>query len=90
MALYQLINLDVWGNARDGFEVNAAYSTNTYVELPLEATDAEIIKILKDEGLIKKGIRASSVKIEGEPEYSLYFYHAKTMRPEFELRRVED
>lgn len=90
MALYQLINLDVWGNARDGFEVNDRYATSTYVSIPEDSSDAEIVKILKDEGIIKKGIRTASVEIDGDFEYSLYINEKKTGRPGFELMRVEE
>jgi hypothetical protein len=83
---YQLIEYDVWGNQRDGFEVNQSFYTDQYADIPEGASDAEIVRILKDEGIIKKSARASSVEIEGEEGYDLYFKHRPTGRPEFELR----
>lgn len=83
---YQLIEYDVWGNEEDGFVVNQAFYTKQYVDIPKGASDAEIVRILKDEGIIKKGIRTASVKIEGEEGYTLYFTHGPTGQPGFELR----
>jgi len=85
---YQVINYDVIGNKRDGFEVNGAYYSNEYVEIPEGASRAEIIRILKDEGILKKAARKESIEIDGEEGYSLYFKHKPTGRPEFELRPV--
>ena len=35
---YEVISYDVWGNVRDGFEVNAAYRTGRVVEIDPDAT----------------------------------------------------
>ena len=86
---YRLINYDVWGNQNDGFEINNQFYTNDYVEIPKGASDAEIISILKDEGIIKKGARKESIEIEGDEGYTLRFTHRPTGRPEFELRADE-
>jgi hypothetical protein len=83
---YQVINYDVVGNKRDGFEVNGAYYSNEYIEIPEGASRAEIIRILKAEGILKKAARTESIEIDGETGYSLYFKHRPTGRPEFELR----
>ena len=87
---YELINYDVWGNAREGFWVNNAFHTHQYVDIPEDASDGEIIRILKDEGIIKKSARYGSIRIDGESGYNLYFTHAPTERPEFELLAVRD
>ena len=83
---YEIIDYDVWGNEKDGFEVNQAFYTGHYVDIPENASDAEVVRILKDEGVLKKTVRTSSVGIEGEEGYTLYFTHLPTARPEFELR----
>lgn len=87
MARYRLYNYDVWGNEHDGFEVNDVYRTSTIVDIPDDANDETIIRILKAEGAIKRNIRFKSIEIDGELEYSLYFTYRPTGRPEFELRR---
>lgn len=84
---YTVHSLDVWGNARDGFDVNDVYPSHATIELPDEIVpDAQIIKALKDIGDIRPRIRASSIEIEGEQGYSLYVSYRN--RPEYELRAV--
>ena len=86
---YQYISYDVWGNEKEGFWVNAAYTTNDYVEIPDGASNDDIRKILKREGWVKKGVRNDRVGIEGEEGYSLYITDLKRGHPEFELRPVK-
>lgn len=85
---YELIEYDVWGNRRDGFEINEKYRTGVYVNIPDEAGNVQIIRILKNAGIIKKSVRHSSVEIEGEEGYNLYFTHGPTGQPVFELEAV--
>lgn len=88
MPRYRLIDYDVWGNKSEGFWVNQAFFTNTYVDIPEDVSDADIIRILKNEGILKKSVRAASVEISGD-DLDIYVTHAPTGRPEFELRREE-
>jgi hypothetical protein len=85
--VFQLIDLDVWGNDRDGYDVNDQSSTDQYYFLQRDWTDKQIVQSLKDQGLIKKTVRYSSVGIDGEWDYELYFEHRG--RPEFNLRYVD-
>jgi hypothetical protein len=89
MLHYKAYTYDVWGNARDGWEVNDVFYDST-VDIPkviATSTDAELIKYLKQIGFLTKRFRASMVEITGEASYTLYFeYNGK---PEFELRRQE-
>ena len=87
---YQLINYDVWGNEDNGFDVNDKFPSGQYVEIPEGASDDEIVRILKNEDIIKKTVRAKSIEIDGEQGYDLYFSYGPTGRPEFELSAVED
>jgi len=80
---YELIEYDVWGNARDGYEVNQAFRTNQFYDIDPDWNDDKLIKELKKYGLIKKRIKKSSIEIGGD-EFSIYLdYKGK---PEFELR----
>jgi len=74
---YKVISLDVWGNQREGFEVNAAYYTGLEVDLPEYATDEEIIQQLKSVGYLKKGLHTKSFQIDGEPDFTMYVDHQK-------------
>lgn len=83
---YEYISYDVWGNESDGYEVNQAFTTGQFVDIPADATDKDILISLIRQDFIKDSICFDAVQIDGEPEYSLYFeYNGK---PEFELRAV--
>ena len=90
---YDFIVYDVWGNKRDGFQVNQAYFQERDVVLHeniVKGTDKTLIKALKKLNLIPKGIHYSSINIEGEAEYTLYFTDVRSVVggycPAFELR----
>ena len=61
---------DVWGNQKDGFEVNDRYEIATYNEPKndsiFSAKDADIIGFLKNEGHLAKGTHLASFQIEGD------------------------
>lgn len=77
--VFAIHSLDVWGNARDGYEVNEKYLTGNYIvadEFPrFEVT----VKVLKKAGLIRPRIRALKsqypydsievVEYKGKPVY---------------------
>ena len=83
---YDVHGLDVWGNAREGFEVNDVYPSRGQVEIPEDASHEEIVRALKAEGFIDRNIHMSSVEIDGEPGYTLYIGEARTNKPVYELR----
>lgn len=66
---------DVWGNQKDGFQVNDRYEIATYTDPKndsiFQAKDADIISFLKNEGHLVKGTHLSSFEIEGDGEQYL-------------------
>lgn len=82
---YRLYNYDVWGNAKDGYDVNNVFNTGEVYELDDTWTDKQIISELKKQGAINKRAKNSLIRIDGEFEYSLYFEYKD--KPEFELRK---
>lgn len=90
MAKYRVVSYDVWGNAKDGYEVNDTYPTGLSVELPANPSDREIMQALKEVGYIKKSTRLAQLMIDGEPRFSFYVDEAKDGRPLCELRRVNE
>ena len=76
--LYEIVVYDVWGNAKDGFEVNAAYTTGEVVDIPDDASDYQINRLLGVRGCVW----------DGEPEYTLYATQKRNGKPAGELRRV--
>ena len=73
---YEIITYDVWGNAKDGWEVNDAYRTGRHVRIRPDASDYAINRAV--------GLRG--VQWDGDPEYGLYGTFKRTGRPALELR----
>lgn len=64
---------DVWGNEKDGYEVNDRYEVGTYKDMDsiFQAKDGDIISWLKDEGHLVKGTHLKSFEIDGDGEQYL-------------------
>lgn len=89
IAKFEIISYDVWGNPKDGWEVNNAFHTHEIIEVKIpeetNSNDWEVVKKaydrlerqlfrkLREAGWIKPGIKRKSVGIEGEYDYTLYF-----------------
>lgn len=84
---YQLREYDVWGNEKEGFNVNDVYSTDEIYEIDLDWNDKLLIQELKKQGLIKKGIRSKSIETSGDGDTIYFDYKGK---PEFELRLCDE
>jgi hypothetical protein len=90
MKRYIVCSLDVWGNAKDGYEVNAAYTTSKRVEIGKDMSDTEIIKALKDQGVLAKYTQTRHIEIVGESGYhSLYVYRKSDGLPLINLEPLE-
>lgn len=87
---FEIISYDVWGNERDGYEINDKHNTGLTVSLPEHATDKQIIDALKKEYLCS-GLHTKTFSIDGDPDYSLYIERTingkQTGYPVCELRR---
>ncbi len=60
---YTLLTYDVWGNEKDGYEVNNTFSTGTTIELPTNASDKDIKRALRS---YYPNIMNAKLKIEGD------------------------
>lgn len=85
-ALYKVFSLDVWGNEKEGFDVNDRSSLGN-ITLPLDADDRTLVKGLKSEGIIGKFCKTKSFSIDGD-DYSLNIDWASNSRPLFTLERL--
>lgn len=83
---YEIFDYDVWGNAKEGYDVNDCRGTGEIITLKEDDSDAKIIKKLRDCGFLKKGVHARSFDVEGEMDYVLYITSSKDMYPVCELR----
>ena len=83
---FRQYNYDVWGNPKDGYDVNDIFRTSFVYELDPNLPNNELIKVLKKEGCIKKRVWAKSIEVGGDETWITFDYKGK---PEFELR-LED
>lgn len=77
---YQYISYDVWGNRKDGYEVNQSFLTSYFYEIPDDASDYQINRIIGVQGAV----------YDGDPNYTLYAKSKKNDRPLFELRAIKE
>ena len=84
---HRLLALDVWGNAKDGYEINDLVNCDERVELNDCMTDKAIIKAIR----ASLGHRADSrgYYLEGDLEYQLEVYKTKDSKPCYFTRHVE-
>ena len=97
MAEFEIVTYDVWGNAKDGYEVNDCRKQGT-VEIPesvfefkgaddIGKMDSRLMKALRKADVFDR-TQTRSVEIEGEPSYTLYFTRRKDRYPICERRRM--
>lgn len=76
---YQLYTYDLWGNSKDGFEVNDVYRQSTIIDVEESTSDRAINRRLSAHGVIW----------DGEHGYTLYGVAKRDGRPIAELRVVK-
>ena len=87
---FDLYTYDVWGNDKDGYEVNDIYLQEHDICIDEEIVfgrDKELIQALKRINIIHKTSKTSKWGITGDPDLSLYFDYCG--KPVFELRNTE-
>lgn len=80
--MYTVFTYDLWGNDKDGWEVNEKYKGESYL-IDILWSDKQLIKKFKEYGLIKKNIRYSSITIDDGDEDVIYVEYKG--KPAFEL-----
>ena len=71
MEKWQVVDLDVWGNEEDGFEVNNVFRLDIYIDLPEDFTKTDVIKALKQVGYLKKHIQNRQLSMEDNEDFIL-------------------
>ena len=81
MPTYSLINyFDVWGNAKDGWEVNNLCTEKTGITITDDATDKEILDYLVHVGFLATS-DMRKVKIDTTDGDMMEIYAVKGMQP---------
>lgn len=92
MKVYKIYSLDVWGNNKDGYEVNDLCFSGLTIELPENFTDKQLIKAMKEVGFINTKCQFKSFDIVNSIE-TLYIDYSTSKihgRPIAELRLVDE
>lgn len=88
---FEIVSYDVWGNEKDGYDINQSFSTGLCIEIADPYNVPALIKELKKEYL-RDRLRASTFEIDGDADYSLYLTRTIkgkiTAYPVLELRRI--
>lgn len=63
---HEILAIDVWGNQKDGWEINDMKTTGTFVDLHDEMTDEEIIVAVRGALGHRKDARGYHIQSSGE------------------------
>ena len=82
---------DVWGNPKDGFEVNNLDRTEGFF-LPKDVTDEQLIVILGKHGMLNETASVENILIDDSGDGMIEFSEAKTSLPlcRFEVERFAE
>ena len=81
---YSIINyFDVWGNKKDGWEVNNLCKEDFTITISDNATTKEIIQALKEEGFLAKHCRENMFEVYNDIHFIEFF--RKNGSPVFRL-----
>lgn len=72
--LFNVAELNVWGNADYGFKVNNVYHTDRYIDVK----DTEIETLTE---ALKKWYNLPAFTVEGNKEYTLFLESKDTVEP---------
>lgn len=89
---FTLYTYDLWGNARDGWDVNNKFKQGTITikvkgTVYNQGTDQEFVSYHPTDLQINRAIGGKGIRWEGETEYTLYG-ESKSGKPIAELERV--
>lgn len=85
---YEIIELDVWGNTKDGFVVNDAFNTHRIIEITKSDTDKNILHKVKKH---YPNIFKTSPHIANSygDEYHIFINKKSNNRPLLQLQLLE-
>ncbi len=78
--LFNVAELDVWGNAKDGFDVNNVYRTDRYIDVK----DTKVETLTE---ALKKWYNLPAFTVDGDEEYTLFLESEDTVEPLLYLYR---
>ena len=70
MEKWQVADLDVWGNPKEGYEINNVFRLDIYIDLPENFTKTDVVKALKEVGYLKKYVQ-NRLSMEDDEDFIL-------------------
>jgi hypothetical protein len=89
MKTYNVISYDVWGNLKDGYEVNQAFCTSHYIDVDDTDSDTAIIRKLKVIEYLNPKTR-TKFTLDSSTEECIYINRERDSFPICELRLVDE
>ena len=80
--LFNIAELDVWGNAKDGYDVNNIYRTDGHIDVE----DTEV-KTLAE--VLKEWYILPAFTVDGDEKYTLFLESEDTAKPLLYLYRED-
>lgn len=81
---FEIVEYELWGNAKEGYDVNSAYHTGRYIEVSEKCTNGEILEALNKDYELPE-----NVSIFGDNEYAILLEDAEDGKPLLELHRFK-
>lgn len=89
--MWKLINyFDVWGNKKDGWEVNNLCQEGEPFELSLDCTQKDVLAKIKEVGFFKPSVRMNMISFSVWDQYMIEIEQKSTGKPICRLEYIEE
>lgn len=78
MPVYEVFDYELWGNKKDGFEVNTTYSHGDF-GIAEDCSDKELIEGLKKHLGFKQGLPVKNFNVSGDERFIIVEYYSRRM-----------
>ena len=85
---WDLIDYEVWGNKKEGYEINNCFRVVEGIVIDDTDTDKDIVKKLKEVGYLKNTVKVNQLTIESHSDSMIEFYERKGYKPLCRLEKV--
>jgi|CXWL01.1.fsa_nt_gi hypothetical protein len=86
---WKIITYDVWGNEKDGYEINQSFYSGREVELPAEPEDEQVRAALIEAGYLKKSNQLRHLEFDGDGDGFVRVSRKRDSYPIVELQRED-
>jgi hypothetical protein len=83
---FEILSIDVWGNAKDGFTINQSFHTGVFVEIPDNMSDKDAGKLIRKACGHRGDVRAYAIQAD---EFMVELSDKRTGKPCYLARAVQ-